>query len=219
MLAYQRPFSFLTDNLVGGSLRKGSLRKGSGHPDAAQVGDADASVPVVADEVHPRGCEEGAGPGDSFLVEDGLSGPEALVPPSVMGLAVVPAGALGNELADGCDEREVQNYLAVIRQERGHRATADGLRGGLDGDRNLPLGGAVPFDFSPVGTADQHPKGTAPVSRREPTDHLRFAIPSRGQQRIAVHAMISTLVFQGTVLRNLRAGLTETRRWQVRRVA
>ena len=41
----------------------------------------------------------------------------------------------------------------------------------------------------------------------------------RGHQRIAVHAMMSTLVFQGTVLRNLRAGLTETRRWQVRRVA
>ena len=42
--------------------------------------------------------------GASFLVESGLVGLEVLVLPPGVGAAVVPAGALGDELADLGDE-------------------------------------------------------------------------------------------------------------------
>ena len=59
---------------------------------------------VVPYQAHARGCEEGACAGASFLVESGLVGLEVLVLPPGVGAAVVPAGALGDELADLGDE-------------------------------------------------------------------------------------------------------------------
>ena len=106
MLADQRPFCLLMVTSWG--MPSGRVR---GDPDAAQVGEADAPVVVVLDTGYSGGSEEGAGAGAVLLVKDGLVGPDVGVAPPGMGIAVVAAGALGDELADLGDEGECWIYL------------------------------------------------------------------------------------------------------------
>ena len=90
--------------LSDGDLVGDAFRDGAGHPNAAEVGQPDASVAVVLDELHAGGRQERPRTGAVLLVEDRLESLDLFVQPAGAGITVAAACALSHELADPGNE-------------------------------------------------------------------------------------------------------------------